>query len=355
MERNEHIPVRNLYYMLAYAFRSITLSSWRKAGAEPFADVHNLFAALFAEGISWQMQQGLRRDYVETTEDLRRLRGRLSMPGVIRNRAARRMRLACIYDEFSENHRLNQIVRSAAEALLHAPQVRMEYRNRLRQEMALLSAVDRVRLETVPWSRLTFPPGARHLEFLVHLAELLTKGLLQTETRGKRLLAEALDQTAMEKLYEKFLLGYFQLHFPELSPRARQISWAAEGTTDFLPVMQSDVSLRRGGRELILDAKWYTHTMQERWGRRSQHSHNLYQIFTYVQNRQCAAGAEGSVSGMLLYARNDEAVQPDQTYVLAGRRIAVRTLDLSRTFSDIEAELKAIAAEFFPEEEKRDR
>lgn len=355
MERNEHIPVRNLYYMLAYAFRSITLSSWRKAGAEPFADVHNLFAALFAEGISWQMQQGLRRDYVETTEDLRRLRGRLSMPGVIRNRAARRMRLACIYDEFSENHRLNQIVRSAAEALLHAPQVRMEYRNRLRQEMALLSAVDRVRLETVPWSRLTFPPGARHLEFLVHLAELLTKGLLQTETRGKRLLAEALDQTAMEKLYEKFLLGYFQMHFPDLSPRARQIPWAAEGTEAYLPAMQSDVSLRRGGRELILDAKWYTHTMQERWGKKTQHSHNLYQIFTYVENAQRAAGEAGKVSGMLLYARTDEAVQPDQTYVLAGRRIAVRTLDLSRTFSDIEAELKAIAAEFFPEEEKRDR
>lgn len=355
MERNEHIPVRNLYYMLAYAFRSITLPSWRKAGAEPFEDVYNLFAVLFAEGIGWQLRQGLRRDYVEITEDLRRLRGRLSMPGVIRNRAARRLRLTCTYDEFSENHRLNQIVCSAAEALLHAPQVQTEYRNRLRNELALLSAVDRVRLETVPWDRLTFPPGARNLEFLVHLAELLTKGLLQTETAGRMRLREAQDQTAMEKLYEKFLLGYFQLHFPELSPRARQISWAAEGTTDFLPVMQSDVWLRRGGRELILDAKWYTHTMQERWGRRSQHSHNLYQIFTYVQNRQCAVGAAGSVSGMLLYARTDEAVQPDQTYVLAGRRIAVRTLDMNQEFSHIEADLRRIAADYFPDTKKGDR
>lgn len=354
MERNEHIPVRNVYYMLAYAFHALRLASWRKAGTEPFDDVHNLFAALFAEGIGWQLRQGLRRDYVETTEDLRRLRGRLSMPGVIRNRAARRLRLACTYDEFSENHRLNQIVCSAAEALLHAPQVRAEYRNRLRQELALLSVVDRVRLETVPWSRLTFPPGARHLEFLVHLAELLTKGLLQTETRGKRLLAEALDPTAMEKLYEKFLLGYFQMHFPDLSPRARQIPWAAEGTEAYLPAMQSDVSLRRGGRELILDAKWYTHTMQERWGKKTQHSHNLYQIFTYVQNAQRAAGAAGTVSGMLLYARTDEAVQPDQTYVLAGRRIAVRTLDMNREFSHIEADLRRIAADYFPDTKKGD-
>lgn len=355
MERNEHIPVRNLYYMLAYAFRSITLPSWRKAGAEPFADVHNLFAALFAEGISWQLQQGLRRDYVETTEDLRRLRGRLSMPGVIRNRAARRMRLACIYDEFSENHRLNQIVRSAAEALLHAPQVRTEYRNRLRKELSLLQAVDRVRLETVPWSRLTFPPGARHLEWLVHLAELLTKGLLQTETHGGMRLREAMDDETMARLYEKFLLGYFQTHFPRLSPKARQIPWASEGAADFLPVMQSDVALRCGGRALILDAKWYTHTMQEQRGRRSQHSDNLYQIFTYVQNAQCALGEAADVSGMLLYARTDEAVQPDQTYVLAGRRIAVRTLDMNRAFSHIEADLRRIAADYFPDTKKGDR
>ena len=232
---------------------------------------------------------------------------------------------------------------------------RTEYRNRLRKELSLLQAVDRVRLETVPWSRLTFPPGARHLEWLVHLAELLTKGLLQTETHGSMRLREAMDDETMARLYEKFLLGYFQTHFPRLSPKARQIPWALEGAADFLPAMQSDVSLRRGGRELILDAKWYTHTMQERWGKKTQHSHNLYQIFTYVENAQRAAGAAGTVSGMLLYARTDEAVQPDQTYVLAGRRIAVRTLDMNRAFSHIEADLRRIAADYFPDTKKGDR
>ena len=42
------------------------------------------------------------------------------------------------------------------------------------------------------------------------------------------------------------------------------------------------------------------------------HSGNLYQIFTYVKNKDTEFGDEPHrVSGMLLYAATDEAIQPD--------------------------------------------
>ena len=86
--------------------------------------------------------------------------------------------------------------------------------------------------------------------------------------------------------------------------------------------------------------------MQTDYGRQSVHSANLYQIFTYVKNQQAAQ--DGPVSGMLLYARTREAVLPDFKTDIAGNSIAVRTLDLNRPFTQIAAQLDAIAQSYFP-------
>ena len=49
------------------------------------------------------------------------------------------------------------------------------------------------------------------------------------------------------------------------------------------------------------------------------------------------------VSGMLLYALTNEIVQPDNTYMMSGNRISVKTLDLNCDFPVIAAQLNAIA------------
>ena len=61
----------------------------------------------------------------------------------------------------------------------------------------------------------------------------------------------------------------------------------------------------------------------------------------------------GNVSGLLLYARTEEAVQPDQTYSMSGNRIGVRTLDLNRDFQEIAKQLNEIAYSHFPRLEAR--
>lgn len=49
------------------------------------------------------------------------------------------------------------------------------------------------------------------------------------------------------------------------------------------------------------------------------------------------------VSGMLLYARTDEAVQPDNNHMMSGNKISVKTLDLNCPFTEIATQLNAIA------------
>ena len=78
------------------------------------------------------------------------------------------------------------------------------------------------------------------------------------------------------------------------------------------------------------------------------HSGNVYQIFTYVKNQD--ATGTGNVSGMLLYAKTDEAITPDCSYIMGGNRISVKTLDLKKEFSLIAAQLDKIAEEHFGKE-----
>ena len=103
-----------------------------------------------------------------------------------------------------------------------------------------------------------------------------------------------------------------------------------------------------GTRVLIIDAKYYTHTMQTQYDVHTLHSANLYQIFTYVKNKDIEFGNRShTVSGMLLYAATDEAIQPDNSYQMSGNQISVKTLDLNRDFSEIAAQLNAIVDEHF--------
>lgn len=109
--------------------------------------------------------------------------------------------------------------------------------------------------------------------------------------------------------------------------------------------MQSDIviSSKQTKKTLIIDAKYYSHNMQIKAPYTTQtiHSANLYQIFTYVKNWD--AKPDETVSGMLLYAATDDAVQPDDDYRISGNRISVKTLDLNCDFSVIAAKLDAIA------------
>ena len=112
-------------------------------------------------------------------------------------------------------------------------------------------------------------------------------------------------------------------------------------------IRDSDITLSYGNKVLIIDAKYYAHTMQVQYDKRTLHSNNLYQIFTYVKNKDSEFGDKPhEVSGMILYAQTDEAIQPDNTYMMSGNKISVKTLDLNCDFSEISAQLNAIADNF---------
>ena len=135
----------------------------------------------------------------------------------------------------------------------------------------------------------------------------------------------------------------------ELDASFRGLGYCSDaGLTNGTNLEVTKIKAWGGDTVLIIDAKYYAHTTQAQYDIRTLHSGNLYQIFTYVKNKDSEFGDKShTVSGMLLYAATDEAVQPDNSYQMSGNKISVRTLDLNQDFSEISAQLNAIVNEHF--------
>ncbi len=349
MIKDKSIFIKNVYYMLSYAFTTLNQGGYEDIATEEFENIHNLFAAILAKGIGRQLKQGLYKEYLNRKEDVTVVHGKIDMPGTIRNRLARKRVLTCEYDELSENNLLNQILKTTVMLLLRHAKVDQEHKNNLKKEMLFFTNVDTIDPTTIRWSTIRFQRNNNTYRMLISLCQLVLEGMLLTTDSGEYKLASFIDEQSMSRLYEKFILEYYVKECPQVTATASQIPWALDdGIGTMLPVMQSDITLTKGNEVFIIDAKYYKRTTQAQYNVHTFHSSNLYQIFTYVKNKDKNFGNQPhKVSGMLLYAATDEAIQPDNVYQLSGNQISVKTLDLNCEFSQIAAQLNMIVDEHF--------
>lgn len=341
------IPVQNVYYMLSYAFKVLNEQGYKRIATEEFNNIAELMAAILAKGIAVQLKRGLGKEYISHTEELSSLRGKIDIAETIKIQSMFRKKLICTHDDFSVNSTMNRILQTTVELLLKAD-IAKSRKKELRKLMVFFADVAPIDLYSVNWN-LQYSRNNHSYQMLISICYLVFKGLLQTNMDGTPKIMDFLDEQRMCRLYEKFILEYYKKHYPELSISAFQIAWSVDdGVRTMLPVMQSDIHLQQGNTVLIIDAKYYSHTTQTQYNKRTFHSNNMYQIFTYVKNRDYEFGnEEHKVSGMLLYAKTEEEIQPDNVYQMHGNQIVVKTLDLNLPFSDIAKQLNTIAEAHF--------
>ena len=336
------IKIQNIYHMLAYAFQILREQGYASCGTEDFENTADLLSAILAKGVSIQIKRGLGRTYIEQTEPLSCLRGKIDVTESIKQQTLIKQQLVCTYDEFSEDTYMNRILKTSMELLLRydVPKAR---KKELRNLLMYFKDVNTLAVHTIDWN-FRFNRNNQSYQMLMSVCYLLIKGLLQTTTDGTVKLMQFIDEQRTCRLYEKFILEYYRKHYPQIKTSASQIGWALDdGISTMLPTMQSDIMLSYGDKTLIIDAKYYSHNTQVQYDVNTLHSNNLYQIFTYVKNK---AVAGGEVSGMLVSARTDEEIQPDNEYMMSGNKISVKTLNLNCDFSEISAQLNAIADAF---------
>ena len=338
------IKIQNIYYMLSYAFKVLKGQEYVKCATEEFENTADLMAAILSKGIAIQIKRGLIREYIEVTEPLSSLRGKIDVTESIKTQTLIKQQLICTYDEFSVNCYMNQIIKTTVELLLRHDIAKVR-KKELRNLMLYFKDIKTLDINQINW-KLRFNRNNQTYQMLINICWLIIKGLLQVDNQGNMKMQKFLDEQHMHRLYEKFILEYYRKEFPMLKVSASQIPWNLDDEENhMLPVMRSDIMLSYGEKKLIIGAKYYAHTVQSQFGVKTLHSNNLYQIFTYVKNLDVSN--TGNVSGMLLYAKTDEEILPNNEYRMSGNKISVKTLDLNCDFNEIVVQLNKIVDSHF--------
>ncbi len=342
------IPVRNLYYLFLYAWnrfqegRVVDVSG--VAGPEP--ELPNLLAKVLLEGTRHLLRRGLDRGYVEQEEDTPRLRGRILVGETVGRALLPRARAACRYDELSHDVLHNRIVKSTLARLGLAEGVMPELKHQLRRLVRKLPEVATVRLSASDFRRVQLHGNNAFYDFLLKVCALAYDALIPEEGGGRFRFRDVVsDERLMQRVFQDFVFNFYRLEQSDYEVKQQErITWDVAPTFGWdlhmLPEMRTDVSLRRPGRTIVVDTKYYREPLQVHEGRQRVRSGHLYQLFAYLRNLERRGGPDMQSEGVLLYPAVEEPI--DVGFEVQGHIVRVRTINLDQDWTCIHRDLLAL-------------
>lgn len=340
-----NVPIRNIYYLLCYAWDHVCEGETVDVGSEEFSGMVDLFAKVLNEGVSRLISRGLDRDYLAVSEDIRGLKGKLDLATTVKRNLLLTGKTHCAFDELSYDVPQNQILKATLRQLGMVTSLDPEQRRRAGRLYRKLDAVSDVPLRPRLFRTVRIHRNNQFYSFLLHLCRIIYDNLLVNQDEGTAEFYDFReDEQKMGLLFEQFVRRFCERE-TDYAVGAPKIDWfGAEGIeTDlrYLPRMRTDVVLRSPDRTIIVDTKFYKDPLSTYYGGKRVRSGNLYQIFAYAMNWAAATDVcEPEPEGWLLYAAVDGEF--DYQFELMGRTIRVCSVDLAKERRAIEERLKGL-------------
>lgn len=342
------IPVRNIYYLLLYAWGHFKGSGVENVGADESPDLPTLLAKVLIEGVNRLIRRGLDRGYLQTTEETRTPRGRLRLDLIAKRQTLLRGIAVCDVDELTPEVLHNQIIKSTLLSLSNCDAVSKSMRHDLSMVALRMSGVSTVRLSADLFHRVQLSRNTSQYSFLMRVCELIFHSLLPDSLgAGAKFQSVVEDDLRMPSLFEDFLRNFYSQELDCRSVGSEIMKWDAEAhhapDLDFLPAMKTDITIRFTDRIIIADAKFYKDALKGgRYSTKVQSAH-LYQLSAYLAHMK-AKESDTSLAGVLIYPANGQSIRLH--YRLLGVPVSVVTVNLASDWRDIHHELLDIVSAF---------
>ena len=356
---NSDYRIYNIYYMLAYAFDDSKMNNIEesKVNAEKFKYIYDLFAFMLTNITGKLIKRGLFKNYINESDELNTVKGRINLTESIKKNTFTNKKIVCEYDDYSENNYLNQIIKTTIYYLLSSNKLTKKYSDDLKKVYSLLNTIDMLNnIYLIRWDAIIYNRNNRNYKFIINLCYMIINGLLVNKYGGNVELMDFINGKTLSSLFESFVRKYYQVEYKgKLTASGETINWQINEEyennkmIDLLPQMHTDITLRHGNKELIIDTKFYDKTISKSGFNGSEKetikSNNWYQINSYVTNKVYEYNKQNiniEVAGMLLYAKTDEEISPDIETKVMGSKMYVKTIDLNTNFKNIEKQLYEI-------------
>ena len=337
------IRVQNIYYMLSYAFQVLKDDN---IASENFDCAEDLLAAILVKGITNQIKRGLGREYLCSEDTLYSPHGKVNISSSVKKLTFLKNQLICEFDELSENVYINQILKTTMLILIRSEGVKQKQKTSLKKIFHYFHNVNVLNPHEIRWSSIRYHSNNSTYKMLMYISYLVIEAMIPTHNEGSRKFLHFKDEY-IYKLYERFVFEYYRKHYSVFKLSASQIDWIVDdGFNDYLPTMNTDITLEYNGKTLIIDTKYYSQIFQNNYLSKNNtiRSGHLYQIYAYIKNKDIYH--TGNVSGVLLYAKTENEYIQVSTYLMGGNKIGIKTLDLDKDFSHIKKQLNTIVEEW---------
>lgn len=337
------IPAHNLYRLLCYAWDWVEGLSLADVGQGESDRVESLLAHALLIGTRNLLRRGLARSYVRYEDELTVPRGKLDVPRTLGRALERHGRAACVFDELDPDVLHNRILRTTLLRLTRTAGIARPLVGDLHRAADRMAGIGEADLVPASFRRVQLDRNNAHYRFLLNLCELISRHTVPVaQGKGFRFIDFRASPQVMGTIFEAFVRGFLRREQSLFLVRGEHVAWAvgpmSVGAERLLPDMKTDICLISPTRKVVVEAKLYEHPFATGLGGvRRLHSGHVYQLLAYLRHLQLNGLQRPADAGVLLYGT--QGVRFDLRYVLEGRHIHVRALDLAQPWPHLRRDL----------------
>ena len=340
------IPVQNIYYLLCYAWNKLEERDRVNVSIDDKTELLDLFAKVLINGTKILLKRGIDKSYVESTGEVVGVKGKLQLSQTLKSNLLLKQRTICTYDDFSSDILLNRILVTTLYYLSRTRGLDKQLKQELVLLQSMLAGINQIEISSSLFKQVRLNRNNRFYGFIINVCQLIYESLLPSEKQREYKFSDfTRDERKMNQLFEAFVRNFYKSEQRKfITIRKEPINWQFEKQDElsrqYLPGMETDISLENETEEIIIDAKYYRETMTVRFDKEKIHSSNLYQLFSYLVNQQDESLKTQNATGILLYPTIER--EYDLHYKYRQHNIYIKTVNLNSNWRDISARLKQV-------------
>lgn len=224
------IPIRNLWYMLLYAWNEVRLRDRWAAEVESAPHLDALLAIILTNLMHQRLRLGIGHDYRQHQALIRGVRGRVDFTCSLRRLAFQHGQASCRFQTYSPNIARNQIVRSTLARLALVGDFgnsskSESLRHQVRALVRDLAPIDLIELTPEFIRREQLRRHDSDYRVMLAICHLIAQRQMPCEMAGQEQLP-FLDREAMTlyRVFEKFVANFYQMHLSVGELRRNRLS-----------------------------------------------------------------------------------------------------------------------------------
>lgn len=334
------VPVKNIYYMLVYAWKHPYEKNLISIYDEDEKDLVNLLCKVLIVKVKSLIKRGFYTEYFVKEEESGIIRGKILFKESLQKLSHKRAKMYISEEEMSVNNLHNQLIKSSLHLLLEMDNIELESRKELERVISYFRDINLIKLDSKLFKSVSLHRNNQHYGFILNVCQFIWENVFIHEGEGEKELQDfSRDHYKMAALFENFVKNFYQKEIQSSKVKSEIMKWPAVGEMlERLPIMETDISLEFEGQKYIIDTKFAHKAFKGRYSKKSVESPYVYQLFSYLINDEYKR--KEKAKGILLYPKVDESFLLNDN--IHGFDITICTVDLDQNWQSIHKRLLEI-------------